>query len=193
MIELIVVVEGETDVPFLLYYFNRIIKAFNLKCLPLDNSSFIKTGSKDSLHLKNNEIEESLFKGKTVVVLFDADEDYKSSLENVKKQLAKELPIFLFPNNKDTGELETLLCQLVPEEHRAIFKCYDNYHLCIKALNKYSNFKEKGKILSYVEVVTPLNKAISLSQIRSYESNYWNMDSEDITPLKNFILKLEKK
>ncbi len=190
MKELIVVVEGETDVPFIRYYINLIIQNCNLNFVQLSDESFIKTGSKDALYLTIQIIEGKLINGKQVIVLFDADKDYGTSLKNVNKQLTQPVPTFLFPDNKNTGTLETLLCQIVPKEHQVIFGCYDDYAKCINSLNKYKSTKEKGKILSYVEIVTPLNKAISLKQVNSFDTEYWDIESEYLTPLKNFLIKI---
>lgn len=62
------------------------------------------------------EIHKALNMGERVLIIFDADDDIQKSLKNIHAQLdlldsswKNQCEIFLMPNNKDAGNLETLL------------------------------------------------------------------------------------
>lgn len=96
-----ILVEGHTDKDFLELY---------CKHLNIDVRIDIVNG-KDNLKNRVN-----LVKGnKNYLIIFDADDDYDNSKSNIENQISQmNIPkenydIFLLPNDKDNGNLETLI------------------------------------------------------------------------------------
>lgn len=142
--------------------------------------------------------------GDDVLVIFDADspdnnggfavrkkqiEDYKLALDD----------IFLFPNNKDDGELETLLENIINERNKPVFECWDKYEFCLKECASTKIGKtltipaKKSKIYGYLEALlghTKREKELVKDPNRNYrEVEHWNLDADYLKPLKSFIQK----
>lgn len=105
------------------------------------------------------EIHKALNMGERVLIIFDADDDIQKSLKNIHAQLdlldsswKNQCEIFLMPNNKDAGNLETLLENIAKE--KCILKCFDNYIECIAKLrDKKSAIRlpaKKSKVFAYL-------------------------------------------
>lgn len=67
------------------------------------------------------------------------------------KRLQKN-KFFLFPNNQDDGDLETLLLEIA--KHDEFLKCFEGYLECIKSKEHYKPIKNisKSKWYAYLEV-----------------------------------------
>lgn len=137
-----IIVEGDSDKKFLESY---------LKYLNITNyKKIISIGGKDNIK-DHKELKKEDF-----IIIFDADNDYNESKSNIEKQLyeldIKNDKIFLFPNNKDIGNLETLIEKIAI--YKEVFKCYENYEKCIDNLiNKIPNLKhqsKKSKVFAYM-------------------------------------------
>lgn len=131
MANVLIVVEGETDIVFLVQYIVKIgiaqSGASGYKTdvvLPTSKGKIrlISTAGKDRLksgeyELKAhivNAIKDALCEKEKVLVIYDADQDAKGSreyfLDQWKPLFSLDEPeIFLLPNNQDPGELEDLL------------------------------------------------------------------------------------
>ncbi len=120
--------------------------------------------------LKNNDP-----RYKQVCVIFDADikkenqesdagfdnklkhirEKFKEKFKEKKSDFPKE-QIFLFPNNQDNGDLETLLLEIA--KHKEIIQCFKRYLKCIeckciKIKEHYKPIKiSKNMLYAYLEV-----------------------------------------
>lgn len=96
-----ILVEGHTDKDFLELY---------CKYLNIDARIYVADG-KDNLKNRVNLVKDN----KNYLIIFDADEDYKNSKANIENQInqmnipKQNYEIFLLPNNKDNGNLETLI------------------------------------------------------------------------------------
>ena len=137
-----IIVEGDSDKKFLECY---------LKYLNITNyTKIVAIGG------KNNIINHIELKKEDFIIIFDADDDYNKSKINIENQLdklnIKNDKIFLFPNNKDNGNLETLIEKIAI--HKEVIHCYDNYTICIDSLiNKIQNLKhqaKKSKVFAYM-------------------------------------------
>lgn len=122
----------------------------------------------------------------------------KKKLENL---LSKD-DIFLFPNNKDNGELETLLMDIAKQPH--FVKCFDSYVECVKSkdtnnINAVDNINKKSKMFAYREV-SGLEKFLkklkddnkkSENFLKTNEifSQYFDFDSLKLEPLREFLCK----
>lgn len=190
----LIIVEGKGDKNFV----NTYIKFLESKGELQKNSKF-KISSADS---KNNikSISEIEKHKKNLKIIFDADDDIEQAKENIQKQLkeiAKEnnidensllqAKIFLFPNNKDTGNLETLIENIARE--KCILECFEQYKKCIEKLQeKNKNIKlpaRKSKVFAYLESFGFKNGDKNFK----FNEDIFDLDSEYLSPLKDFLLK----
>ncbi|GAA9502747.1 hypothetical protein UBN24_05750 [Helicobacter pylori] len=85
----------------------------------------------------------------------DADKDYESNKKEIlskTQQKITEEQIFLFPNNQDDGDLETLLLEIA--KHDEFLKCFEEYLECIKSKEHYKPIRNirKNMLYAYLEV-----------------------------------------
>ncbi len=145
--EILIFVEGPSDRVFLEVYL------YFLEDLPIKNFKVKDVKGKDNLSKRLLEIEKY---DKTLIV-FDAD-NYKSNKKEIltvvskTKQTISEEQIFLFPNNQDDGDLETLLLKIA--KHDEFLKCFEGYLECIKSKEHYKPIKNirKNMLYAYLEL-----------------------------------------
>ena len=98
--------------------------------------------------------------GKRIAVVLDADQDAQATLnefEAEKKRL--DLPVdvdrvFLVPDNRSPGSIETILEAMAPERHRRIHECFTQYRECLKEISPaYDLPNPKARIFAYCEAV----------------------------------------
>ncbi|GAA8328416.1 hypothetical protein HpNP140_01000 [Helicobacter pylori] len=144
--EILIFVEGPSDKVFLevyLYFLgNFLTKNFKVQNIK----------GKDNLSKRLLEIE----KYDKTLIIFDADKDYESNKKEIlskTQQKITEEQIFLFPNNQDDGDLETLLLEIA--KHDEFLKCFEGYLECIKSKEHYKPIKNirKNKLYAYLEVL----------------------------------------
>ncbi|WQR97343.1 hypothetical protein KVC81_04700 [Helicobacter pylori] len=152
---------------------------------------------------------------KQVCIIFDADkkESQKrdAGFDNKLKYIRKEFKekgidfpreqIFLFPNNQDDGDLETLLLKIA--NHKEFINCFESYLDCIKKKEHYKPIKNirKNMLYAYLEVFG-LEDLYTKKNIfdntggkvkNEYEEDYEKLkkaikfESELLNPLKNFL------
>lgn len=186
---LTIFVEGISDKDFLELYIKY-----------LKNNGYIRNeidykieqvGGKDQLFKykdSKNKIEKTNNK---YTVIFDSDEDYYKSIDNIKKQfdIDNEYNIFLFPNNKDTGNLETLLEKIA--KYKDVLNCFNSYENCINELKKttpnINTPAKKSKVYAYMETFGFKNS--SNEKTEKFDlTPYVNFDDEYLNELKKFLL-----
>ncbi|MGL2459599.1 DUF3226 domain-containing protein [Helicobacter pylori] len=146
--EILIFVEGPSDKVFLEVYL------YFLEDLPIKNFKVKDVTGKDNLSKRLLEIE----KYDKTLIIFDADKDYESNKKEVLKVVSKtkqtisEEQIFLFPNNQDDGDLETLLLEIA--KYDEFLKCFEGYLECIKSKEHYKPIKNirKNMLYAYLEV-----------------------------------------
>ncbi len=147
--EILIFVEGPSDKVFLEAYL------YFLEDLPIKNFKVKDVTGKDNLSTKRLlEIE----KYDKTLIIFDADKNYESNKKEILKVVSKtkqtisEEQIFLFPNNQDDGDLETLLLEIT--KHDEFLKCFEGYLECIKSKEYYKPIKNirKNMLYAYLEV-----------------------------------------
>lgn len=180
----LIFVEGNTDKDFIECYLNFLGINNRYKVIDSEGKDKLKTSKLD------------MAIPKSIKIIFDADNNLKDSKENIEKQLEdieketkKEIKskceIFLFPNNQDKGNLETLIENIAKEQ--CILKCFDNYQECISKLNNI-NIKlppKKTKVFAYLNCFGLKNGV----QEFKLNDDILNLNSSYITPLKDFLLK----
>ncbi|MGL2652106.1 DUF3226 domain-containing protein [Helicobacter pylori] len=145
--EILIFVEGPSDKVFLEVYL------YFLEDLPIKNFKVQNIKGKDNLSKRLLEIE----KYDKTLIIFDAD-NYKSNKKEIltvvskTKQTISEEQIFLFPNNQDDGDLETLLLKIA--KHDEFLKCFEGYLECIKNKEHYKPIKNirKNMLYAYLEL-----------------------------------------
>ncbi|GAA9979160.1 hypothetical protein VN0965_06510 [Helicobacter pylori] len=156
-----------------------------------------------------------------VCIIFDADikeesQESDAGFDNKLKHIRKEFKekgidfpkeqIFLFPNNQDNGDLETLLLEIA--EHKEIIQCFKRYLKCIEC--KCIGIKEhhgpiknirKSKWYTYLEALglenltkTNIDVFDDKGKIKEkYKEEYEKLkevidfNSNSLIPLKNFL------
>ena len=172
-----ILVEGHTDKDFLELY---------CKYLNIDARIYVADG-KDNLKNRVNLVKDN----KNYLIIFDADEDYKNSKANIENQInqmnipKQNYEIFLLPNNKDNGNLETLIEKIA--RYKEVLKCFESYEKCITGLGN-DNIKlptKKDKVFAYMQSFGFKNsikpKEFDLSPYVDFEDKY-------LEDLKDFLL-----
>lgn len=92
------------------------------------------------------------------------------------------------PNDRDRGDLETLLENIAIDEHGVIHECFAQYKACVRQANAaYSIPGRKEQIYAYCSVLGIEPRPAQ----RSYEHGpHWNMEAPILEALKGFLEKL---
>ena len=136
------------------------------------------------------------------LVIFDADENpeaRRKELLAIKDEFGVEFELFLLPNNKDAGELEDMLEQIINPNNQPVMDCWQTYEgelekvrIPTKTPPTLTIPAKKTKIYAYLE--TLLGKSRSQKKLikdanRNYENiQHWNLDTEYLEPLKEFLI-----
>ncbi|WP_120925017.1 DUF3226 domain-containing protein [Helicobacter pylori] len=152
---------------------------------------------------------------KQVCIIFDADkkesQERDAGFDNKLKYIREEFKekgigfpreqIFLFPNNQDDGDLETLLSEIA--NHKEFINCFESYLDCIKKKEHYKPIKNIRKSMwcAYLEALG-LEDLYTKKNIfdntggkvkNEYEEDYEKLkkaikfESKLLNPLKNFL------
>lgn len=172
-----ILVEGYTDKDFLELY---------CKYLNIEVRIDVVDG-KDNLINRWNLIRDD----EKHLIIFDADDYYNDSKTNIENQINQmnisneNYDIFLLPNNKDNGNLETLIEKIAC--HKEVLNCFESYKKCITGLGN-DNIKlptKKDKVFAYMQSFGFKNsikpKEFDLSPYVDFEDKY-------LEDLKNFLL-----
>lgn len=172
-------VEGETDKFFLTWYLEYL------------NSKYSKINTKELNIIvvdgKNNlENEKQLEKIEDkFLVIFDADNDFETAKNNIKGQISQinsnaQYEIFLFPNDKDNGNLETLYAKIAT--NAKFIGCFEKYKDCIGK----KNLSDKSKLFAYLEAC---NLSTKIDKIKSDQlKQAFDFGHDYINPLEKFLL-----
>lgn len=189
-----ILVEGNND--------ESLIK-FLLKQMSITEGSYkiIINGSHGINDSKVNIIKEAIDKEENFIIINDANGSFserKQELENAVMKHNLSANIFLLPNNKDNGELETLLLECVHDENNTIFHCFDDFNKCLKDDKGgiiISPLELKDKIYSYVNL--QLNDDEKQERNKNKNPYYfndndksrtiWNFEASGLNPLKKFL------
>lgn len=186
--------ESKADVKFIKDYCKAI---FNVA---LAEQDFDTLGGWTGYKTKEGELkpsikENAIDNSKLTIIILDADQAFQARLDEVQNDFKRFLvvpEIFLFPNHKSAGTLETLLSEIVV--HKKIIDCFSKYENCIDSFEKPV---EKSKIFAYLDALLPeANKKGNKNDLikeenRDYtNTNHWNLNHEFLMPLKEFLRKL---
>lgn len=198
-------VEGDADKKFLSDYYHHLFQ----ERVPQYSNNHTgdlkgdKTGGYKKLSDEINirEMRINTDQGGVNLVIFDADKDIEArrkELEAVKEQYHVEFEFFLLPNNKDAGELEDLLENIINPNNRPILDCWEDYEKELVQLDipdrtppPLTTPAKKTKIYGYLEALLGESKS-QKEQIKEVNRNYentqhWDLDAEYLEPLKEFL------
>ncbi|MFI3296901.1 MAG: DUF3226 domain-containing protein [bacterium] len=184
----------------------NFVNTLLLKCLTKEEYSNVKiipVGGKDNLKNSVNKFKENTLENGRNIIIFDADRadnkggflNRQSELLQLKATLDIDFDLFLFPNNRDDGEFENLLQYMIVEEHKPIMKCYDKFEGCMRShkdqdgKEKYILPKIKSRYFTYIySMKLSKQKRDDISSNWLFDnSEYWNLEVEQLNPLKDFI------
>lgn len=175
-------VEGKHDKEFLEIYLHL------LECVGIEIIS-CEGNSLENIHSK---IQETKDNGEKSLLIFDADNDFKTTLARLKtesKGLLREEDIFLFPNNSQNGELEKLLFDIAKEKE--ICQCFEQYKKCIeKHKPEYrENIHKKSARFAYFEALgfsSSLNSKDTQERREAYPKIF-DLTSSHLKALRDFL------
>jgi hypothetical protein len=154
--------------------------------------------AKQSFHLSNMEDNTEL-DGVNIVV-FDADYTGKrngnrgfstcdTKLKNIKETRQVVFDHYIWPNDKDDGEIENLLRQLIPIHKEPIMNCIESHQTCLQNL-EIENLRLtelKDKIGYYLH--TSMKE--SAARFRNYkDTDFWDLgvkENRDLEKFKTFL------
>lgn len=145
------------------------------------------------------ELEKSELEGDFNLVVFDADSPsngggFEKKLAFLKDELEKigrKAEFFLFPNNKDDGDFECMLENIINPNHKGLLTCFKGYESCVAGHNNplYKTPNKKNMIHTYVYTFVKSKKdEKSFGKTYFYDNpEYWDLESEYLKPLKAFL------
>ncbi len=178
-------VEGETDKKFIQDYLAHLNMCEYV-------GEIINCGGKDSLLSGRLEsfIRNFHDQGYRNLVIFDADNNPKArrdELEKLKTRDNLSFEYFLFPNNKDSGEIEDLFVRIISSEHRSVFDCFDNYVECLE--DGYDKPAKIAKIYACLDAVVRDKEMFKNPNTRDYRNlGCFDLDSLHLSPLYQFLM-----
>lgn len=180
--------------------FNFLQAYLNHIGIAADKVEFVHEDGKDNIRLDKNKFLEAQTENKTNIILFDADKD-RSTKAMLDKFLTDNPDIqasyFLFPNNEEDGNVETLLDKiLLKDKFEGFFGCFNDYEACIKGQKDddgntlYSTPNLKGKLYTFftsLQLSKSKMKEVKRGNWLFNETGYWDFDSPYLKPLKDFL------
>lgn len=167
---------------------------------------FLPSGGWEKLGLLNNELKERIDRGDKIMIIFDADtpknnggfDNRKTKIQEILKGISISADIFLFPNNSEDGDFESLLEKVVNPEHKVVLHCFEKYENCLKQykeeeIEKYKTPNRKSKMYAYISSFEITRKA---NEQKKNQGNwqfdnpeFWDLNNEYSNPLKEFLTK----
>lgn len=192
-------VEGVADIEFLEDYLSHLN-------IDKKNFSIIETKgwtnlSADNGEMIRNQMIENSDDGGVNLLIFDADDNFNdrlTSLNDIKSKYFLQFEMFLWPNNLDSGDLESVLENIINPNNLPIFDCWNSYETCLKSKElvgrnvPLTTPAKKTKIYGYLEAllgVSRKQKKKIKEDNRDYKNkDFWDLNSEYLSALKNFLL-----
>ena len=200
----LIIVEGDADKKFFRNYYHHLFgeqAPENSIIHPGkdgDTGGYSKLKSEEALQA----LRQNSDQGGVNLVIFDADNDCEArrkELLAVKEEFGVEFELFLLPNDKDAGELEDMLENIINPNNQPVMDCWQTYEgelekvrIPTKTPPTLTIPAKKTKIYAYLE--TLLGKSRSQKKLikdpnRNYENTlHWDLDAEYLEGLKGFLV-----
>lgn len=209
----IILVEGITDVNLVRYIYSKMKEEYNFddfeatkrgKIVTFKNRykrnlSIINLKGQDNLIFALQEIikpiESEISK---LGIITDADKNFEQSANIVTKSIAiakldkTKISSFLTPNNKDLGNLETLLLSSLDRENIPQLQCFKEYKECLS--KNISNIEkraiDKHEVEAYIKFSQkPRNKNQAQFSFvdNGKETGLWDLSKREFQPIIQFV------
>lgn len=209
-VNVLILTEGVADIIFLKDYLIHLNSNLQLATKKIKKELILESKNKESriiikaiggytrLENEQQNIQQFVDQEYKILVIQDTDDVSKDHggydervkyLNDIKNKLSVEFETFLFPNNKDDGDLETLLLQIVNKsKYDPTHQCYTNFISSEESLQlgHTDELKEsKSAIFNYFRAYNGQEKAKEIN--RAYELTHWEFDSSNIKSLHDFL------
>jgi hypothetical protein len=211
----VLLVEGITDVNLIRYIYTQMSEDncfddFEPKGRAKPKIVTFENIKNDSLKIINlngeNNLEKALIdilkpmerKIKSIGILTDADKDFEKSKKEVNEAIEKseidedKFICFLTPNNKDLGNLETLLLSTLDKEFIPQLQCFKQYKECL--INDIENIErraiDKHEVEAYIKFSEKLrkrNQAQFSFVDNGVDTGLWDLSKDEFQPLIKFV------
>jgi hypothetical protein len=142
--------------------------------------------SPDENILKNLKQKINSYQPNDVIYIFDADLDYNETKKKIKQtfSLINENIVYLFPNNRDAGDLECLLENIAKKVE--ILDCWESFENCLVEIStiEVSIPAKKSKIHTYLETLEP-NTKLGKQNCKEINRNYKDIEKWNIKDTKS--------
>jgi len=213
---IVLLVEGITDVNLVRYIYSQIEDRFDFydfippkrgsksKVVTFENKKnrnfkIINLKGQDNLLFTLQELlkpdEKNIQK---IAIISDADRDFEASKQMLTKAIAdskideNKFSIFLTPNNKDIGNLETLLLSSLDRETIPQLQCFQEYKKCLT--NEIKNIEkraiDKHEVEAYIkfsEKPRNRNQAQFSFIDSSGDTGLWDLSQKEFSPIIEFV------
>ena len=191
---------------FLLAIINKFFPAIEVKFVFMDGIGNLYNET------NINQIKLAQETDEQVIVFADADSiakgygfvKRKREIDNGMAINAVSFSYFIYPNNKDDGDVESLMeAAALYAPNKVFFDCYTDYETCLKGVkdsngeSKYNVPSLKGKVYAYAAAQTiydtqqkqriPLIKKMGCGDWSFSNKSYWNLDVDALQPIKDFL------
>lgn len=158
-------------------------------------------GGKDTLEASSPVLRD-MEPGDHNLIIFDADSPHnhggfanrQTHIYAQRTRLGLTFDLFLWPNNQDDGDFESMLLNLINPEHSGIIQCYERFEMCVGGQDpdhsRYSLPGRKGEVYTYIEIqkLTPEQRKLLSSGYYLFDNpDYWNLDAPYCASLKSFL------
>lgn len=165
-------------------YLTSAEKGYLLECAAIIFDSDMKGTSDDAGQTLRRGYLESMINGMI------------AELRNDNLQCASEVRIFLFPDNVNDGDLESVLYHMAYPLHRSYFSlCWRVFQFLLSACS-FLRLSNKSMIYDYVEAMyDKTDKVAKVKDKQGYDKNMranglWKWDAKELQPLYDFIDKI---
>ena len=185
----------------------NFLKAFVDLHFPTKEVDFICIGGIGNLfnETNKNQIYQTQAIGEQVLILIDADTiakghgfvKRKAEMDNDIQTLKLSVPYFIYPNNNDDGDIETLMESAARRDlHQVFFDCFEDYEKCVSGVKDesgqplYNTPNLKGKLHTYMnaqKLSNKLRRKLGTGNWLFDDTNYWDLNAVSLQPLKDFL------
>lgn len=162
-----------------------------------DQFTIVPINGKDNLRNSRNQFLQNTAEGGINLIVFDADSPEnlggynrrKAEIQNKLLEFGIDSEIFLFPDNNNDGDFESLLETVARRDiHEPFFGCFNDYELCLG--DRYVHPNRKGKLHAYItsmHMSSEKRRNLGGGNWLFEDENYWNLNADSLNPLKAFL------